>query len=368
MSYFLKLPLFAYVVMLVAACIIPLISLSYLLLRLPARRKQLTNFFKTRDILPKYLAVRGHLPERSPDISDEAWNKILADEFDRVFDLELNQEYSPALYRVPLLMACAVSVGAAIFLVTAGVHAPILNHVATPVYFAVLGAFIWSLWTLITRYTQNDLMPSTFWRILLGYLLAIAYGLLAKTIFNEAFANVGTFVLATVPYSESLAFVRSRVGSFGFQATASGDRAGLAAIQGLDADTISALEDLGVHNIQQLAYSDLLRLLIKSNFNLGVLVDWMDQAFLYNYVGTKIDALRLRGIRGAIEMATLDAEENGAPHEFLTSTAAALGVTVDELKNLIHNLYEDVQLDLIWEIWDVMPKNPRPAPTPGKTS
>jgi len=45
-----------------------------------------------------------------------------------------------------------------------------------------------------------------------------------------------------------------------------------------------------------------------------------------------------------------------------------LGVTVDELKNLIHNLYEDVQLDLIWEIWDVMPKNPRPAPTPGKTS
>jgi hypothetical protein len=113
-------------------------------------------------------------------ISDEAWNKILADEFDRVFDLELNQEYSPALYRVPLLMACAVSVGAAVFLVTAGVHAPILNHVATPVYFAVLGAFIWSLWTLITRYTQNDLMPSTFWRILLGYLLAIAYGLLAK--------------------------------------------------------------------------------------------------------------------------------------------------------------------------------------------
>ena len=88
-----------------------------------------------------------------------------------------------------------------------------------------------------------------------------------------------------------------------------------------------------------------------SNFPPKVLVDWMDQAFLVNYVGDGIKELRVRGIRGSIEMASLHGVEDTDPR--MASVATALKVTPADVRNLINNLYTDNHMRLIWELWGV---------------
>jgi hypothetical protein len=219
------------------------------------------------------------------------------------------------------------------------------------VLYAVLGAFFWGAWTVIRGSARWDLMPQTFYWVLFRYILAVAYGLLASELFTAAFANLGAFVVATLPFAESLRFVRSRLsGQIKGWSPAEGHPR-LGDLQGLDPSTVERLEELGVYTTQELALSDPLDLLLRSNFSPKILIDWMDQAFLYNYVGERILELRRRGIRGAIELASLRDEPEVAG--LLQSLAQVLGISEADIRNLIRSLYLDNQLRLIWEVWGV---------------
>jgi hypothetical protein len=174
-----------------------------------------------------------------------------------------------------------------------------------------------------------------------------AYGLFANMIFNETFAGLGSFMLGMVPITEGLSFVRSRIGL----ATVNTQDSGFRLIQGLDLATIDTLADLGISHAQHLAYADPLKLLLRSNFSPNQLVDWMDQCFLFNYVGTKIETLRATGIRGAIEVADLQDLQPEKKLPMVEALAKRLEINNTEADNLIGEMAMDAQLDLIGEIW-----------------
>lgn len=345
-----QLPLFAWVLTASGGLLLPIVSITYLCLRLPGRRKQLYNLFTMEGILLRYLAMRGRLPKMKEGESKDEYGQRLAREFDQVFSGELGQEYSTSRYMIPMLMAWGSTAIAIVFLVAEGFRAPLRENMPFPVLYAVLGAVFWSIWSVIRGYARTDLTPSTFYWLVFRYILAVAYGLLAAEIFTESFANLGAFVAATLPFGEGIRLIRSRLGGLVKWWSPVEGHPKLNEIQGQDPSIIEKLEELGVHTTQELAFSDPLDLLLRSNFSPKVLIDWMDQAFLYNYVGEKIAQLRPRGIRGAIEMASLyDKNATGLLH----SIAGVLGTTDDDVKNLVGSLYFDNHLRLIWEMWGV---------------
>lgn len=94
----------------------------------------------------------------------------------------------------------------------------------------------------------------------------------------------------------------------------------------------------------------------------------MDQALLYCYVGDAAVALRVRGIRGATELALL---QDSQEQDLLEAVAECVQTSVPELSNLAGNFYFDNQVRLVWEIWGgfeearrPLPDTPEP-PTPG---
>ena len=93
---------------------------------------------------------------------------------------------------------------------------------------------------------------------------------------------------------------------------------------------IDRLNEAGISNVQQLAFTDPLRLLVRTNLDWKVILDLVDQAFLALYVGAKIVELRSLGIRGAVELS--GARENS---DLKPLIAKVLGRSADDVNYLI---------------------------------
>jgi hypothetical protein len=332
------------------ALTLPIISLGYLMLRLEARKRSLVNFFGQEAVVDHYLRMRGCLPARPAGEDDAAYARRLRAAFDTVFADQLGQLYSVRNFVIPMALAFLAAALGLLVVVRESFGPPLAIAVPSAVRFAIFGAFVWSVWMVIRAYTRNDLTPATFYWVFFRHLLAVGYGALAGQIFTPAYADLGTFFAAALPFSQLVRFFGSRLGTVGGLAPAEGAPK-LTDIQGMDGSVVQRLEELEVHTAQDLAFSDPLELLLLSNFPPKVLIDWMDQALLLNYVGDGLPQLRLRGIRGAIEMASLHDKED--KDDRLSSLAGALKVSHADVRNLIDVLYDDNQLRFIWGLWGV---------------
>ena len=111
--------------------------------------------------------------------------------------------------------------------------------------------------------------------------------------------------------------------------------------------TIDKLQLLGINTTQELAYFDPLTLLFRTNFSPKVVIDWIDQALLYNYVTDEVVKLRKRGIRGAIEFFIAAGEGDLAEQ-----IADVLEITKAELDEFVEMMGADYQVQLIYRIWN----------------
>lgn len=132
-----ELPSFAWALTVAGGLLLPIISITYICLRLPGRRTQLYNLFTMEGILPQYLAMRGRLPKKKPDESSEGYAGRLTTEFDNVFSEEPGQEYSTSRYVIPMLMAWGATAAAILFLVAEGFR---------NLYFDNHLRLIWEIW------------------------------------------------------------------------------------------------------------------------------------------------------------------------------------------------------------------------------
>jgi hypothetical protein len=137
-------------------------------------------------------------------------------------------------------------------------------------------------------------------------------------------------------------------------------------IQGLTPDIISRLVEAGVTSATHLANQDPVSLLRRTNIEWRNVLDMMDQAILLTYVGPALEKLRPLGIRGAIEAAILY-ERHMLPTptaetlEAISAFVSLLGQKPEVSLNLLHNLYEDPQVGLIWSLWYDRAAVPTPA-------
>lgn len=242
-----------------------------------------------------------------------------------------------------------------------------------------VGAYFASLISIIDDFRMYSLLPGSFYslsyRLLFSSTAALLVGQLP--IFEKEVGQpLVAFGIGLIPVEKTWAFITEKASQKVGIGQAEGELgADLAAIQGLeDRRSRKKLVDIGITSVQALATADPLLLFFQTTFPMRSVVDMIDKAILYLYIGDKTKELRTHGINGVIELRALaklaektpaylggaaaaEDKELGAffggvsSEALIVSVATVLGQTVDELKAFIYNLYYDPVVVFIYDVW-----------------
>lgn len=224
----------------------------------------------------------------------------------------------------------------------------------------IAGAYLWGLYEILRKYRAADLSTISLHFIWVRMLLAAVLGALIAATTKGPVDLMVAFGLGALPIRELMGFITSRTRN---QLQIADQRTQVEAptlhkLQGLDREVIDRLADEGITSAQHLAYSDPIKLLLRTNFEWKIILDFVDQAVLYSYVGDKIELLRFLGIRGAIEMGDfewyLDEQESkskGGRAQLLNAVAEKIGEEPLCLENLLKTIKWDPHAAFIRMLW-----------------
>ena len=201
----------------------------------------------------------------------------------------------------------------------------------TPMTCAFLGAYFFTVQAVLLGYVRGDLRPKTYnvatVRILVAVILAwMLQGLFGSPPWVLAASFLGGIVPETV-----LRYIRDEAARVTPGRWTSKrkrthnsdteppnefeDRSPLIALDGIGIYERTRLAEEGINSIQALARHDLVDLMLSSRIPASRLIDWLDQALLYQHV-TTTDGRRLRqaGIRTATELLAASRSLQGRGH------------------------------------------------------
>lgn len=192
------------------------------------------------------------------------------------------------------------------------------------VTFAFLGAYVYALGALLRGYVRRDLRPKSYTDLTVRILTVVALAWLLQVFFPDDAPGLLVFAFATglVPQT-AFTLLREAVQSFDAPRKGGGLREGwrrlwdrgaeeapngeaeaggpaqssdklplpelddplpLTQLEGIDLYDRARLASEGITNIEALAHSDLIELLVQTRIPAPRLVDWVDQAILYLHV------------------------------------------------------------------------------------
>jgi len=174
--------------------------------------------------------------------------------------------------------------------------------------FAFLGAYFYILQMLVRRYFQNDLKSTAYinatMRIVIVILLVWVLDPLLQDA-TQAQRNALAFVIGVFPtvgwqFLEQV-LIRKPIG---LVVKSLEPRHKLGDLDGLNIWYESRLLEVGVEDMQNLATTDIVDLMLNTRIPVDRLVDWIDQAFLYIRVvdERQRELLRSYGIRNATDL------------------------------------------------------------------
>lgn len=182
--------------------------------------------------------------------------------------------------------------------------------------FAFLGAYFYVLQMLVRRYFQGDLKATAYihatMRIIVVILLAWTLDPLLAGSTSQAQRSALAFVIGVFPTIGWQALQQLLVRKpLGFVVSSIESEYRLSDLDGLNIWYESRLLEVGVEDMQNLATSDPVDLMLNTRIPVDRLVDWIDQALLYLRVTDEKDreTLRAYGIRSATDLLDVIAAE-----------------------------------------------------------
>jgi hypothetical protein len=228
--------------------------------------------------------------------------------------------------------------------------------------FAVAGAFTYAVIALGRLRRLEDLAPrnvhAVWIHILIAPLIASVAGSSLSKI--QPFDALTGFSIGLVPLRTLIEWVTTRTRTvLGIgNDTVPAEAPNLQYLQGASQDVVTRLADEGFTSVSHVAYADPVRIMLVTGLERKLLIDLMDQALLYVYLGDSIQNLRSAGVRGAIEVRELfhlltegNAEEKQHAAATLASIAKALERDEGAVWNLAQTIHIDAQAELLNRLW-----------------
>ena len=297
-----------------------------------------------------YARAFGSESEDSKDISQRLFNFY----------------YQPRAYVVPVLILVAVAASAsATVLIYAGISLGLPADLEallakTPGAFiaGVAGAYTFGVYDVLLRYRSIDLTPISLHFVWLRLLIAPILATFVSAALKEPVSylvalGIGAFpvkVLSDLTKREANKRLQLQAGA------TEGEKPRLHKLQGMSSDVINRLGEEGITSVQHVAQADPVSLLLRTSFEWKTILDFIDQAILFLYLGDKVEQLRGIGIRGAIELAEIGEKLNHPDtrvqaKKMLELVAEKIEQPTEAVRHLITTLSEDVQVDFISTLW-----------------
>jgi hypothetical protein len=359
---------------------IPLVMyLVYSMRRLDTRRQLLLQTLLTLGLDDAYMRLR-----HGQSYSD--WSRLPAEARiikmeSQYFNNDFKSETSHKDYLWPVSLITVLSglgwyFALSHFYPDAGT-AQFANLIPASFVWGFVGAFLASLLSIIDEFRKYSLVPSTYYSLIYRLLFSsTAAFLVGRLISRDAFPLLAAFGIGLFPVEKTWDFITEKTAQLVGAAKPEGELgAELGAVQGLeDSRNRRKLVDIGITSVQSLATADPLFVFFQTTFPIRSVVDMIDKAILYLYIGDKVKDLRSHGINGVIELVALAKLIEKSPAyaggqgpiatvgfskffeqvdavKLIKDVATVLGQSEDELKAFIYNMYYDPVLMFIYDVW-----------------
>jgi len=168
---------------------------------------------------------------------------------------------------------------------------------------ALCGAYLWVVHDLLLRARRLDFSPADVQWAALRFIVSVPMAYALGAIFDERLGLFIAFALGAFPLSALLALTR-RIAERKFELGATQDesRDDIDELQGINRSVVERLRNEDITTVNQLAYCDPVRLVMRSNLSFNFVTDCMNQAIAWTYFEAKLAALRSLGLRGAVEI------------------------------------------------------------------
>lgn len=323
--------------------------------RVAVKRRALTNLLADPVILSRYM---DRFPTKK-GLNDA--ESIANDYFSTYYN---RHEYLSALV-LNFISGCV-----ALLFITAriGFPSPLLNShviefIRTPgwgdaVLWSLIGSYLWNCYDLIRRTTNFDLTPNAFTEMWLKLWIAAAVASIISSGIAPALQPAVGFAIGLISIPVLFEIVADRASKVLSVKSTEGDTGtAIRVLQGATPNVIDTLNDFDIESTVQLAYCDPMNVMMSTNLPWVVIIDLIDQALLFNYMGPDVAKIRSGGYRGSIEVATIGAHLNGTPDQrivglrSLSNLETLLGWTEAKAIDLVQTLYTDSQVALIWDLF-----------------
>jgi hypothetical protein len=218
------------------------------------------------------------------------------------------------------------------------------------------GGYLFAMYDAVARYRTVDFYPASLHLMWLRLPVAALFAPVLSKPFSEELGLAVALAVGAFPLRDLWSYVRSKVDVPSSQGPVEAPT--LQLLQGMSGEIRDRLRDESIDSVGQLAFTDPVGLLFRSNLEWNVLLDLIDQAIWVNYVGERIADVRPLGVRSAIEMASIDDRlHNGTPEEkenarrMVTLLATTLGRSEDAILNLGYQLNNDPLVQFLWGQW-----------------
>jgi hypothetical protein len=203
-----------------------------------------------------------------------------------------------------------------------------------------LGAYIYSVDRTIRHYLAQDLTPNVYVTVakrftvafVVGALIGVAIGTSNRAIrlsYDNSLTAVYIVCFFVGLFPETgLKWIRNAADRILRQESDGFDQLSLSAIEGISVWHEGRLDQEGIVNVQNLASANLLALVANTPFDVGQIVNWVDQAILIMHASpAQLEKLRAVGLRQASIL--LGVVDRGA-----AQLAAATGLSEEEIQIL----------------------------------
>jgi hypothetical protein len=224
--------------------------------------------------------------------------------------------YEPGSYQFPVLLTTfSMIVGWVLFffsegpkpvyeVIKTGTISQVLYNVgnAHPVVFGFLGAFFWALGTLFNRYVRGDLRATVYTNITVRVWSVFALIIVLAVVWGDSPPQAllaASFLIGIFP-ELGLDLIKKPIKGLG--RLRSPTEISLNQIQGLSLWDQGRLEEEGIQNVQNLATSDVVGLLVNTRLSVMSILNWVDQAILMIHAPTSYEFLRKRDIIMATDL------------------------------------------------------------------
>jgi hypothetical protein len=241
------------------------------------------------------------------------------------------------------------------------------SMLSTEIVFAMLGAYVWTLYELSRRIASRDLIAEDLFDISFRFLWAVPVGYVSGLVFIDRIDPVVAFVIAGFPLRDVRRMLRAKTfREESAQDTSEASPGSLAqSVNGLGPDTLARLEEIGITTFLDLAYQDPVRIMVHTGAPLRQVLTWMDQAILYVYADEMKHSFAENGLPCALDVYEFyethfskDKNAGGAdwkPCQSVQDLAQRMGTSASYLREVSWRVHEDPQTKLLYAAWWTSP-------------